>query len=43
MALAGMDTPEEQAFLAAMAMIYGFVRRLIKKRAYKDEEEEDWE
>jgi hypothetical protein len=30
-------------FLAAMAMIYGFVRRLMKKRAYKDEEEEDWE
>jgi hypothetical protein len=30
-------------FVAAMAMIYGFVRRLMKKRAYKDEEEEDWE
>lgn len=28
-------------FLAAMAMIYGFIRRLRKKRAYRDEEEED--
>ncbi len=28
-------------FLAAIAMIYGFVRRLMKKRAYRDEEEED--
>jgi hypothetical protein len=28
-------------FLAAMAMIYGFIRRLMKKRAYRDEEEED--
>ena len=30
-------------FLAAMAMIYGFIRGLIKKRAYRDEEEEDEE
>jgi hypothetical protein len=28
-------------FLAAMAMIYGFIRVLKKKRAYRDEEEED--
>jgi hypothetical protein len=28
-------------FLAAMAMIYGFIRVLMKKRAYRDEEEED--
>lgn len=28
-------------FLAAMAMIYGFIRGLKKKRAYRDEEEED--
>ncbi len=28
-------------FLAAMAMIYGFIRGLMKKRAYRDEEEED--
>jgi hypothetical protein len=28
-------------FLAAMVMIYGFIRGLIKKRAYRDEEEED--
>jgi hypothetical protein len=30
-------------FLAAMAMIYGFIRVLIKKRAYRDEEEEEGE
>ena len=29
-------------FLAALAVIYGFIRRLMKKRAYRDEEEEDW-
>lgn len=29
-------------FLAALAVIYGFIRRLKKKRAYRDEEEEDW-
>ena len=28
-------------FLAAMVMIYGFIRGLRKKRAYRDEEEED--
>ncbi|UCB49049.1 MAG: hypothetical protein JSW56_18400 [Deltaproteobacteria bacterium] len=28
-------------FLAAMAMIYGFIRGLMKKRAYRDEDEED--
>ena len=28
-------------FLAAMAMIYGFIRRLRKRRVYRDEEEED--
>jgi hypothetical protein len=30
-------------FLAAMAMIYGFIRGLMKKRAYRDMEEEDGE
>jgi hypothetical protein len=30
-------------FLAAMAMIYGFIRRVMKKRAYRDEEEEEEE
>jgi hypothetical protein len=30
-------------FLAAMAMIYGFIRGLMKKRAYRDEEEEEGE
>jgi hypothetical protein len=29
-------------FLAALAVIYGFIRQIIKKRAYQ-EEEEDWE
>jgi hypothetical protein len=28
-------------FLAAMGMIYGFIRGLMKKRAYRDQEEED--
>jgi hypothetical protein len=28
-------------FLAALIMIYGFIRRLMKKRAYSDEEEDD--
>jgi hypothetical protein len=28
-------------FLGALAMIYGFIRQIIKKRAYQ-EEEEDW-
>ena len=30
-------------FFAAVAMIYGFIRVLIKKRAYRDEEEEEGE
>jgi hypothetical protein len=29
-------------FLGALAVIYGFIRRLIKKRAYQEEEGEDW-
>ena len=29
-------------FLGALAMIYGFIRQIIKKRAYQEEEEEDW-
>jgi hypothetical protein len=29
-------------FLGALAMIYGFIRAIIKKRAYQEEEEEDW-
>ncbi len=30
-------------FLAAMALIYGFIRAWMKKRAYRDEDEEDGE
>ena len=30
-------------FLGALIMIYGFIRQIIKKRAYQEEEEEDWE
>jgi hypothetical protein len=29
-------------FLAALALIYGFIRRLIKRRSYKDYDEEDF-
>ena len=29
-------------FLAALAMIYGFIRQLMRKRAYQDKDEEDW-
>ena len=29
-------------FLGALAMIYGFIRQIIKKRAYQ-EDEEDWD
>jgi hypothetical protein len=30
-------------FLGALVMIYGFIRQIIKKRAYQEEEGEDWE
>ncbi len=30
-------------FLGALVMIYGFIRQIIKKRVYQEEEEEDWE
>lgn len=29
-------------FLGALVVIYGFIRQIIKKRAYQEEEEEDW-
>ena len=30
-------------FLGALAMIYGFIRQIIKKRAYQEGEEDDWD
>ena len=29
-------------FLAALTLIFGFIRRLMKKRAYRGEEDDDW-